>query len=85
MIKALSAAAVVAFVAAAMTALPSFAPTVEASTPEALAKADRLDIRPLGRDCSQQVWPNFAAPCLHLAGTTTTVREARLVSAARAP
>src|ERR1700733_6807721 len=62
MIKALSAMAIAAFAAAALTILPGFAPTVEASVPQALAKADRLDIRPVGRDCSQQAWPNFEAP-----------------------
>ncbi len=45
MIKALSAIAVAAFIATALTVLPGFAPTVEASVPQALAKADRLDIR----------------------------------------
>ena len=45
MIKALSAIAAAAFIATALTVLPGFAPTVEASVPQALAKADRLDIR----------------------------------------
>jgi hypothetical protein len=85
MIKALSAVAVAAFIAAALTVLPGFAPTVEASTPQVLAKADRLDIRPVGRDCSQQAWPNFEAFCLRRVGTKTTVREARLVTASRVP
>ena len=69
MIKALSAIAIAAFIAAALTVLPGFAPEVEASVPQALAKADRLDIRPVGRDCSQQAWPNFEASCLRVAGT----------------
>ena len=42
MIKALSAVAVAALVAAALTVLPGFAPQVAASTPQALAKGDRL-------------------------------------------
>ena len=42
MIKALSAIAIAAFIAAAVTVLPGFAPRVEASVPVALAKADRL-------------------------------------------
>ena len=83
MIKALSAVAVAALVAAALTVLPGFAPKVEASTPRALAKADRLDIRPIGRDCSQQAWPNFEASCLRGAGNKTVVREARFVTADR--
>lgn len=81
MIKALSAIAVAAFVAAALTVLPGFAPQVEASTPHVLAKGDRLDVRPVGRDCSEQAWPNFEASCLRTAGTKTTVVQARLVTA----
>ena len=85
MIKTLSAIAVAACVAAALTILPGFAPKVEASVPRPLAKADRLDIRPVGSDCSQQNWPNFEASCLRNAGTRTTVRQARLVTADRTP
>jgi hypothetical protein len=85
MIKALSAIAVAAFVAAALTLLPGFAPQVEASVPQALAKGDRLDIHPIGRDCSQQAWPNFEASCLRVAGSRTMIREARLVTADRTP
>ncbi|MFH0302774.1 hypothetical protein AAFX91_37550 [Bradyrhizobium sp. 31Argb] len=85
MIKALSAVAVAAFIAAALTVLPGFAPQVEASVPRPLAKADRLDIRPVAKDCSQQTWPNFDASCLRNAGTQNGVREARLVTADRTP
>jgi hypothetical protein len=84
MIKALSAMAIAAFIAAALTVLPGFAPEVEAgvsSTP--LAKSDRLDHRPIGRDCSQQAWPNFEASCLRKAGSKATIRETRVVSAIR--
>ena len=79
MIKALSAVAVAAFIAAALTVLPGFAPQVEASVPVALAKGDRLDIRPIGKDCSKQAWPNFEASCLRVAGSKAMPREARLV------
>jgi hypothetical protein len=85
MIKALSALAIAACVAAALTVLPGFAPQVEASVPQALAKSDRLDIRVTGKDCSQQAWPNFEASCLRQAGTKADVREARLVTARRVP
>lgn len=81
MIKALSAIAVAGFIAAALTILPGFAPQVEASTPVALAKADRLDVRAAGPSCSQQAWPNFEASCLR-AGKGQ-VREVRLVTAER--
>ena len=85
MIKTFSAVAIAALIAAGLTVLPGFAPQVEASVPQALAKADRLDIRPVGTDCSQQSWPNFEASCLRKAGTKATVREARLVTANRIP
>lgn len=85
MIKTISAIALSACVAAALTLLPGFAPTVEASVPQPLAKSDRLDIRTVGRDCSQQAWPNFEASCLRRAGSKASVREARLVSAVRTP
>ena len=76
-----------AFMAAALTVLPGFAPQVEASVPQALAKGDRLDIRPVGRDCSQQAWPNFEASCLRVAGNkkAVAIKEARLVTADRTP
>jgi hypothetical protein len=85
MIKALTAIALAAFVAAGLTLLPGFAPQVEASVPQPLAKADRLDIRPVGRDCSTQAWPNFEASCLRTIGTRSEVRQARLVTADRTP
>lgn len=85
MIKAFSAIAVAGFMATALTVLPGFAPQVEASEPQALAKGDRLDIRTVGKDCSQQAWPNFEASCLRTSGSTSTVKEARLVTANRTP
>ncbi|QQO11630.1 hypothetical protein JJB99_19105 [Bradyrhizobium diazoefficiens] len=85
MIKTISAIAIAAFVAAALTMLPGFAPSVEASVPQPLAKSDRLDIRTIGKDCSQRAWPNFEAACLRRAGTKANVREARLVTANRTP
>jgi hypothetical protein len=83
MIKALSAILVAAFVAAILTILPGFAPVVSASVPQPLAKGDRLDIRPIGPDCSQQAWPNFEASCLRVPGTKRTVGDARLVTVDR--
>lgn len=85
MIKTLSAIAVAAFIAAALTVLPGFAPQVEASVPVTLAKGDRLEVRTVGPGCSQQAWPNFEASCLRVAGTKTMIREARLVTADRTP
>ncbi len=85
MIKAISAVAAAALVAAALTILPGFAPKVEASVPPVLAKGDRLDVHAVGRDCSQQAWPNFEASCLRVAGSKTVIREARLVTVQRRP
>ena len=89
MIKALTAIAFAALMATALTILPGFAPSVEASVPQALSKGDRLDIRLVGKDCSQQAWPNFEAFCLRVAGAKSTapsiIREARLVTADRTP
>jgi hypothetical protein len=81
MIKSLTALAIFALLGASVIALPGFAPQVEASETVALVKADRLDIRPAARNCSQQVWPNFDASCLR--NGEAQVREARLVTARR--
>jgi hypothetical protein len=85
MIKALTAITFAALIATALTILPGFAPSVEASVPQALAKGDRLDIRTVGKDCSQQAWPNFETSCLRVAGSKSMIREARLVTADRTP
>lgn len=77
MIKALSAVAVAALIAAGLTLIPAFTPQVEASVPQALAKADRLDIHPA---CAQQSWPNFDASCLRSASNQGTVRQVRTIS-----
>jgi hypothetical protein len=83
MIKALSAVAIAAFIAAALTVLPGFAPNVEASVPQPLAKGDRLDIR-TDAACDQQSWPNFAASCLRNADASKRpIGQARLVTADR--
>jgi hypothetical protein len=49
----------------------------------ALAKGDPLDIRPVARNCSQQVWPNFDGSCLRNSESGVMIREARLVTARR--
>jgi hypothetical protein len=81
MIKSLTALAILALLGASVIALPGFAPQVAASETIALAKADRLELSPAARNCSQQVWPNFDASCLRKGDAT--VREARLVTARR--
>jgi len=83
MIKALSAVAVAAFAAAAMTVLPSFAPSVEAGVPRILAKADRLPMRALDPACAGQHWPNIEPACLRPADSKTPVTPVRMVSTDR--
>jgi hypothetical protein len=81
MIKSLTALAIFAVLGTSVIALPGFAPKVEASETAALAKGDRLDVRSIALNCSQQVWPNFDATCLRKG--EVMVREARLVTARR--
>jgi hypothetical protein len=80
MIKALSAIAVAAFMAAAITLLPSFAPPVEASEPHALVKADRLPVRTLSDACAGQNWPNIEASCLRRSSSKTKIQPVRVVT-----
>jgi len=83
MIKSIAALAIFGLLGAAVVALPGFAPQLEASETSVLAKGDRLDIRPIARNCLQQVWPNFNASCLRSGESGATVGEARLVIARR--
>jgi hypothetical protein len=44
--------------------MPGTSDRVSASAPLNSGKGDRLDIRPLGTQCSEQAWPYFEASCL---------------------
>ena len=81
MIKSLAAFALFAVLGASVIALPGFAPKVEAGEAVVLAKADRLEVRPLA-NCFKQVWPNFATACLRNINSEAII-EARLVTARR--
>lgn len=84
MIKAISAIAVAAVIAAGFVAFPSFSPQVEASAPVLGAKGDRADIRPLGVDCGQKAWPYFDPACTHDArNPLLEPREVRFITADR--
>lgn len=83
MIKALSAVTIAAFVAAAMTILPSFAPRVEAGVPQVLAKADRLPIPAIPPACAGQHWPNIEASCLRRTNSKATIQPVRVVTTDR--
>jgi hypothetical protein len=62
--KIIPAVAAVAMGAAAMMSLPGFSPEADASTPPKVVKSDRLDVRPVGAECSLQPWPYYEANCL---------------------
>lgn len=85
MIKALAAVAFAAFVAAGLALLPGFAPQVKANVRQPLARSDRLDVHPIGRDCSHHAWPNFEAACLRFANSNRLVPPVRVVSVDRTP
>lgn len=83
MIKALSALAIAAFIAAAVTILPSFAPPVAASVPQPLAKADRLPVFAANTSCASQNWPNIEASCLRRTNSKVGIQPVRRVTADR--
>ncbi len=77
MIKTLSAIAIAAFMAAALTILPGFAPQVEASVPMRSPRPTGSTSARVGTIARSRHWPNFEATCLRAAGTKTAIREAR--------
>jgi hypothetical protein len=84
MLKAVYAVAASAIVAFAFVATLGMSPPVEARGAAPGAKADRADIRPLGRQCSDKAWPYFEAGCLRDARNPFgQVRAVRIVSADR--
>jgi hypothetical protein len=83
MMKSLSALAIFALLGALVVALPGFAPDVKASETTALAKADRLPIHPVLRNCSGEVWPDFDNSCLRGDGFAAQVRTVSLTTARR--
>jgi len=55
---------------------------VEADAPCVLAKGDRLDLRPLGSQCSERPWSYYEARCLRDGSQRGgKAREVRLVIA----
>ncbi len=60
----ISAVALAALIAGTMTILPSFSDKVDAKAPMNSGKGDRLDLRPLGGQCSENAWPYFEANCM---------------------
>jgi hypothetical protein len=80
-----SAIALAALIAGGMTVLPNFSNEVVAKAPMHSGKGDRLDIRPLGAQCSEQAWPYFEAKCLRdtRTGMGKVKETARIVTADR--
>ena len=62
--RSISAIGLAAVFAGTAMILPSFSDRVVASAPIHGGKGDRLDIRPLGSQCSEQAWPYFEANCV---------------------
>lgn len=87
MIKALSATAIAAFAAAAITFLPSFAPPVEAGVPQTqgqtLGKADRLPVHAASAACAGQNWPNIDVSCLRRSKSKAAIQPVRVVTTDR--
>jgi hypothetical protein len=82
--RSISAIALAALVAGAATILLNFSGEVVASAPIHSGKGDRLDIRPLGAQCSEQAWPYFEAKCLRDKRVTMgKAATARIVTADR--
>jgi hypothetical protein len=73
-VAAIAAAAILAGVA---VLVPGVSDEVSASTPQPLAKGDRLDLKPVGAACSQRGWPHYEAGCLR--NLTSPTRQAKAV------
>lgn len=86
MIKTVTAISAAALVAGVITFLPITTPTVEASTPQAAPKADRIDVRAGGTACSQRGWPHYEPACLRDAREAAgAARAVRIISTDRLP
>jgi predicted small integral membrane protein len=90
MIKAITAIAAAAFIAALAIILPGMTPAVSANTPpeagvqEPAVKGDRLPIHALGEACSQRAWPYYDSNCLFEARWQgDKARQVRLVTTDR--
>ena len=64
MLKSVYAVAAAAIVAGAFVATLSVSGRSRPAVRCRISRADRADIRPLARDCSQNAWPYFEAACL---------------------
>ena len=86
MLKTVAAISAAALVAGVITFLPMISPKVEASTPLAPPKADRIEVRASGNACSQRGWPHYEPACLRDAREAAgAVRAVRIISTDRLP
>lgn len=86
MYKIFAAIVAAAILAAVAVMMPGMTVKVEASTPKAATKGDRLDLKNYGTACSQRGWPYFETNCLRdLASPTRQAKSVRLVSTDRLP
>jgi hypothetical protein len=82
--KPISAIVFAGLIAGAWIVLPIASDPVVASAPLNSGKGDRLDIRPIGAQCSQQAWPYLEANCLRDRRTAMgQAKPARVVTADR--
>lgn len=82
MVRIVSAVVIAAFVAAAITLLPSFSPVAAAAQSSAGQKADRLPVHSVTAACAAQNWPNIDVSCLR-SDSSNSIQPARLVTSDR--
>lgn len=84
--KSIYAVAAAAAIAAAFVVLTSLSPQVQAHGPEYGVKGDRMEVRPIGSECSQREWPYFEAACLRdLRQPFGQARQVRIIPLDRLP
>jgi hypothetical protein len=84
--RAVSALAVVAAAAGAITVLHGAGDSVSANAPLNSGKGDRLDIRAVGPQCSQQAWPYYEVACVKdRRQAMSRAKPARIVTPDRVP
>jgi hypothetical protein len=82
----LSAIAVAALGAAAVTVLPGLSPDVEAGTSAPVSQTDRIEARSPASECSQLAWPYYDVACQHdRTQASGQARVVRIVSTDRLP
>lgn len=86
MYKIFAAIAAAAILATVAVMVPGMTVKVEASTPKAASKGDRLDYKAYGTACSQRGWPYFETDCLrNLGSPTRQAKSVRVVTTDRLP